>query len=113
MDTGVKYQQIQKRFNLGQPLVGWGPFTENNEFTGNDTDFLNLISDGNMNNWYATPEMISSESLTYYKYIHKDVLVSFLGNRTDTLTSYGKDVYQTKQEDFGLICGDSFVSSYR
>lgn len=97
IDNGLPYQDILTAFNLSSPKTGWGSFSQRPE-----SNYLRAIEDSDL--------MLS---LNYYSHIEDTVRVAMPEHGMDALTPEARDIYEKDSENFGLLCGDNYISSYK
>ena len=52
-------------------------------------------------------------SLNYFVHIEDTVHVSVVEKGTNALTDEALEIYSNDHENFGVVCGDNFISSYK
>ena len=54
-----------------------------------------------------------SFSLNYYRDLRREDSVTIKGNSTGALNTDGKKLYTNNRTQFGILCGDHYVSKYQ
>ena len=85
---------INSDVNPWEKSAGWGHFSEEPK-----ADYMKFIAE--------TPSFI------YYSIIYDWAHITIKGNGTEALTDDAKGWYRNSTEDFGLLCGDSFISEFQ
>ena len=97
MTHGLTFEQLEKDIKVGiDEKVGAGPFSWEP-------------------NAHYMRHMESNElkmSINYYKGVHDYVVAEPTQTGLGALTDHGKTIYQNDTENFGILCGDSYISEY-
>jgi len=80
---------------------GWGSFDPSDE-----GEYRRFISE-------VYPNLCLNVTYNWFSKIESDVNFSVIGNGTDALTENGLDIYNNDYQNFGLKCGDNYVTSYK
>jgi len=97
LDDGLPYQDILTALNLADSKTGWGSFSQRHE-----SDYLRFIEDKDL-----------SMSLNYFSHVEDTVRVGIVEKGLEALTDEAREIYENDAENFGLRCGDNYISSYK
>lgn len=77
--------------------IGWGPFSQSKHAA-----YMRFVQDKEL-----------TVSINYWSGIAVTSNIKVDGSGLDGLSDYGKDVYQKNFTNFGLMCGDNTVTSFK
>lgn len=98
LNTAISFSDLQQQLNYDISAKGGvGMFSASAE-----ASYLREIEDKDY-----------SLSLNYYNYAEATTSMQLKGAGLNTLTAVGQDFYKNDFKNFGIMCGDNYVSSYK
>jgi len=83
---------------------GWGSFNQDPE--GKYRRFISEIPP-------SSSDLGLNVTYNWFSKIESAVDISVIGNGTDALTEHGLDIYHNDYRNFGLKCGDNYITTYK